>query len=141
MEAMPEHQEPTGAYTVALPEGWGWQLARASVVIFRVENGVGALNLSTILANANAPLRASSVLAASLNDRLPGVVRTHVPRGDGVDVSLAEYARGDVWWRKWVLVLGNRIVHATYNCRIGARGREDESVSRIVASIRLSNTG
>ena len=137
---MREYREPSGAYTVRIPTGWECEAVKSSIAIFRSENGVGSLNLSTLLLGTNAALSASLVLAESLKDRLPDVVGTRISRTDGVDVSVAEYAHGDFWWRKWILLLGNRAVHATYNCRIGLRGEEDEEVNRIVTSIRLSET-
>ena len=45
------------------------------------------------------------------------------------------FSEDDTFWTKWWLRSGQQMIHATYNCSLADRGREDVEVSSMIESL------
>lgn|SRR5262245_36429564 len=45
------------------------------------------------------------------------------------------FSKDHTFWTKWWLRAGRQMIHATYNCSLADRGREDAEVSRMIESL------
>ena len=52
------------------------------------------------------------------------------------------FSEGETFWTKWWLRAGRQMIHATYNCSLDDRGREDAEISSLIMSlVPLFDTG
>ena len=45
------------------------------------------------------------------------------------------FSQEDTFWTKWWLRAGCQMIHATYNCPLGERGQEDETIAAMLGSL------
>ena len=131
-----KYTEPSGAYGVAIPRDWEFSLGKSALAIFRSVDGVGAINVSSFVKTPLAPAQASSIMREILAGHRIDAEPQPIALSNAANAAFVQYEKGDFWWRAWIIVIGNRVVYATYNCRQSHKGEEDASVDEIVASIR-----
>jgi hypothetical protein len=113
-------------WSLEVPEGWG-QESEKECTTFTHSEGVGAFQVSSYRkdeAVTDDDLRefAGKIpLAAVSFGRLTGF-RTR-------------FSEDDTFWTKWWLRAGCQMLHATYNCSLADRGREDAEVSTMIQSL------
>jgi hypothetical protein len=113
-------------WSIEVPEGWSHEDGE-SCATFCHPQGVGAFQVSSYrkdeaVTDENLREFAGEIpLAAITLERLTGF-RTR-------------FSEDDTFWTKWWLRAGRQMIHATYNCPLSERGREDAEVSAMLQSL------
>jgi len=126
-----------------IPDDWEWSEMKSSIALYEPKSGVGALNVSFIIAPAGEVID------------LEGVIREAVPRSqkhaiivarvqdmmNGYPTCRTEYSLGDKHWRVWAAVKERKVVVITYNCKKQVAGTEDDAVDQIISSLDFVGVG
>lgn len=129
-------KHPNGAYSLILPNDWGYEFKKSTVAFFQNRTGVGALNISSMIPPTNEidPTQVAT-------DFVPKEIRSQtVVTNLKADIpnAVASYVIGDTSWRVWVLCGKTRVIVVSYNCQRDYMGIEDENVDKIIQSLVVS---
>ena len=89
--------------------------------------GVGAFQVSSYRKNG-------AVTDADLSEFAGDIPLTAVSLGRATGFR-ARFSEGETFWTKWWLRAGRQMIHATYNCPVSERGREDAALTSMLESL------
>ena len=122
-------------YELLIPEGWGHERVSASDVFFKIDDGQGAINVSSLVAPPSADPK------QVFNDIAKGAPpRVFPSEQSDVQVLSAEFLENGLFWRCWVFWRSPTAVCFTYNCDESRMDDERGEVDRVIESVRLMDS-
>lgn len=119
------------AWSLTVPDGWHARHDPECVTL-ESEPPVGALQISA--AFKGAPVLDQDLRELASDHLEAGAVARAVVAGEFVGFEIA-YSVGETVWRQWYLRREDQALFVTYNCHAGDRGREDSSITEVLASL------
>jgi|GEM_PF-3743135 len=134
------YTDPNGTYSVVIPDEWEYVAVSHSIAFYN-PNGFGALNVSSMRSPKGVPADPELVI----RDFVPkhvlegGSLRIlhQAPPDEKMSVAYTAYLADDDAWRVWVTAHSDRVVTASYNCKMVSKGKEDAIVDDIIKSMML----
>ena len=113
-------------WSLEVPRGWSHEDGN-SCVTFCQPQGAGAFQVSSF--RKDEPVTDEDLL------EFAGEVPLTAVSFGRLNGFRTRFAEGETSWTKWWLRAGRQMIHATYNCSLSARGREDADVSAMLQSL------
>jgi hypothetical protein len=113
-------------WSLEIPDGWDHE-QDDTCTTFTHPQGVGAFQVSSYQ-------KEEAVTDGDLREFAGDIPLAAVSFGQFTGFR-TRFSEDDTFWTRWWLRAGRQMVHATYNCPLSERGREDADVSAMVESL------
>ena len=113
-------------WSLEVPEGWSHE-SDEDCTTFEHPEGVGAFQVSSYRKD-------EAVTDDDLREFAGEIPLAAVSFGRFTGFR-TRFSEDDTFWTKWWLRAGQQMIHATYNCSLADRGREDVEVSSMIDSL------
>jgi hypothetical protein len=127
-----------GRWELTLPRDWTFQRVRHSTALFKVNGGVGAINVSSMRISSHAhsdPIELVGNFASGLKLTPTGDFGPVTAQQPHVSAAERIFEKGETRWLVHGVVSDKSALVLTYNCRLVVWDQEQDDVRRVIASI------
>lgn len=123
-------QYESANWIIEVPQGWGCYLSDDCTTFEKERDAIGAFQVSSYCKD--------DVVTDDELREFAGEVPLVAISTENYSGFRTRFSEDDIFWTKWWLRAGNQMIHATYNCLIDDRGREDEQIAQLIQSLAPS---
>lgn len=130
---------PKKIYELALPNGYGLEENEETIVVYNVENGIGAINITNYQIPNDYDFNAEEELrdfVKSIDGNVDSQILQVTLRNN--EYACSEFFNVDRFWKIWTLFKRPHAVFASYNCDEKDKTSEMDKVDKIIQSLKIT---
>ncbi|WP_406697248.1 DUF3805 domain-containing protein [Singulisphaera sp. Ch08] len=132
--------DPNGAYSLEIPDHWEYEAVSHSIAFYNPE-GAGALNISCLQSPKGISADPENVILNFVPKQVLESGNVHIVHktspNQRMSQAYTEYSIDGDAWRLWAIANSDRVVIASYNCKMASKGDENRIVDKIIKSIMV----